>query len=434
MNSFRSARYSLLGLISLCSTSAFGQTLDWRSYFSAGANSYSGGQFLEVHPSGNIYVVGATAQSLGTSDLLFQRYNSTGTRLWTLTVDGGLQQDNPRDMYVDGQGDTYVAGDRNDAAPEATITKVASWGVVLWSYLGAAKTYQSIKQGSGGAVVACGTEDGGAQGDNIVLTQLNLSGGLNWQRSFNSGVSWDDVGKSVAVEGSGNIYVAGTSYPNATDAVMRVLKYSNTGSPLWAKSYTGPRNNAQAFKVVANPLGGCVVLGTSGTGADQNLVVSSYDTAGNLVWRDSYTSGANTVDVPVDLAINSASQVVVSGYGVIGAGNVYATTLLFKSDGSRIYTKRQVVAGTNLVPTSVALMADGTAYVSANVMPGGFSDAALIKYGPTGTRLFFTSFVVPGINEYANRVVADSAGRAVVVGAAQGVSTAYQDLMLFRIS
>jgi hypothetical protein len=433
MRCYQFVRSSSFAFIALYSSHALGQTLDWRSYFSAGANSASSGQFLQQHPSGNIYVVGATAQQFGYSDLLFQRYSSSGTRLWSLTVDGGLAQDNPRGMFVDGQGDIYVAGNRNDSAPQGTITKVASWGVGQWSYLGAAKSYQAIAQGSGGSVVACGTGDGGSQGDNLVLTKLDLSGALVWHKVYNSGISWDDVGRSVSVDTGGNIYVAGTSFPNGTDAVMRVIKFSAAGAPLWVKSYAGPTNNAQAFKVIARPAGGCVVLGTSGTGAAQNLVISSYDTGGTLVWRNTYTSGANSSDVPVDMAVNGTFQIAVSGYGSIGADSLFATTQLYKSDGTRLYARKQTVSGVNVIPSAVALQDDGAAYVSANVTPSGFSDAALIKYSVSGSRMFFTSFVVPGANEYANGVVTNGAGGAIVVGAAQGASTAFQDLMLFQV-
>jgi len=75
-------------------------------------------------------------------------------------------------IVVDGSGNVYVVG-----------TSSAAWGIPVNAYAG---------------------------GDDAFVTKLNSSGVRQWHTFLGSG-SWD-IGKGIAVDGSGNVYVVGTSH------------------------------------------------------------------------------------------------------------------------------------------------------------------------------------------------------------------------------
>ncbi|HJL99890.1 MAG TPA: SBBP repeat-containing protein, partial [Acidimicrobiales bacterium] len=154
---------------------------------------------------------------------------------WGSTTFGGTNSDRAYGVAVDGAGNVYTtgaffgtvnfgAGNVTAAgAPDVFVTKLNSSGAHQWTTtLGSdgAATYsrQVAVDGSGNVHVAGyfeGTVDFGAgdvasAGDyDAFVTKLNSSGAHQWTTTF-GGTHFDgDQGESVAVDGSGNVHVGG---------------------------------------------------------------------------------------------------------------------------------------------------------------------------------------------------------------------------------
>src|SRR5437867_929782 len=65
-----------------------------------------------------------------------------------------------------------------------------------------------------------------------------------WTNRFDARLNSSVFSESIAVDGSGNVFVATSSYDAATNAT---IKYSNAGVPLWTNRYPGNLQRALAL-------------------------------------------------------------------------------------------------------------------------------------------------------------------------------------------
>src|SRR5436190_878842 len=80
-----------------------------------------------------------------------------------------------------------------------------------------------------------------------------------WLQRYNSPANDDDYGPAVAIDQSGNIVVAGTSF-NGTNYDCHTLKYAPNGTLLWERRFNGPLDGEDSPFGVAVDASGNVVL------------------------------------------------------------------------------------------------------------------------------------------------------------------------------
>src|SRR5690606_22816974 len=105
----------------------------------------------------------------------------------------------------------------------------------------------------------------------------------------------NDVANAIAVDGSGNVFVTGTSTNSASRNDYVTIKYSNSGMPLWTNRYNGPGNgNDLANAIAVDGNGNVFVTGTStnsSTGNDYATI--KYSSAGVPLWTNRYNGLGN---------------------------------------------------------------------------------------------------------------------------------------------
>ncbi|MBD2766789.1 SBBP repeat-containing protein [Hymenobacter sp. BT664] len=230
-----------------------------------------------------------------------------------------------------------------------------------------------------------------------------------------------DEGRSVAVDGAGNAYVAGLFRGTATfgptdmgqvtltstapasgtapTADVFLAKYAPSGALLWAHRGGGP-GNEEAGGVALDPQGGAYVIGSfsgaasfgstgpstvpvlTSAGADDIFLVK-YDAAGTLLWG---------------VSIGSASTSAESGYAVAtdSVGNAYITGEFRDT------------------PT----LGGG----SATLTSAGNTDVLIAKYSPAGSLLWARR---GGATEadVGRAIAVDRAGACLVTGSFRGRAT-----------
>jgi Beta-propeller repeat len=257
---------------------ASGTGLVYSTYL--GGNNGDDGYGIAVDASGNAYVTGETSSANfptipgafqtsygGGGDAFVTKLNASGTGLVYSTYLGGSSGDNGYGIAVDGSGNAYVTGytgsNNFPTTPgafqtsygggpyDAFVTKLNATGTALVysTYLGGNDSDYGMGialDSSGNAYVAGETKStnfpttadafqssygGGATYDAFV-TKLNASGTGLVYSTYLGGNSLD-YGRAIAVDGSGNVYVAGetssNNFPTTTGAFQ--TSYGGGGEP-----------------------------------------------------------------------------------------------------------------------------------------------------------------------------------------------------------
>ncbi len=172
------------------------------STYLGGSGSDSGSAF-EVHPNGNIFVVGHTSSTNFPTASAFQGSNSGSTDIFLVR----MAADGSSLVYA-----TYLGGSGADADAAITVDFAGNayiTGRTTSSNFPTASAYQGSRAGPQDAFVTKINPTGSAL---IFSTYLGGSGG-----------SGTELGRAIAVDAAGNVYVAGqtnaTNFPTASTRV-----------------------------------------------------------------------------------------------------------------------------------------------------------------------------------------------------------------------
>jgi hypothetical protein len=323
--------------------------------------------------------------NFGSIDTFVVKYDSSGRPLWARRM-GGTFIDQPNSVTVDSSGNIIVTG---------------------WYSSNPLNIYDT----DGTTISFTLTSSGGA---GIFLVEYNSSGRPLWARKL-GGVD-DNQARSVSVDSSGNIVIAGYYASNplniyAADGTTVsftlansgsndafVVKYNTNGTPLWARRLTGTVDD-QVYTVSVDSSGNIVVAGlyssnplniyaADGTTVSFTLANSGsydsflveYDSSGTPLWARRVGGTGN--DQGQSASVDSSGNIVFVGYYASNPLNIYAS--------------------------------DGTT-VSFTLTNAGSSDAFVVKYNTSGTPLWARR-LGGTLFDIANSVTLDSSGNVIVAG------------------
>ena len=198
--------------------------------FITGETLYTTGtanNFPTFNPGGSVYYQGTSLGSLGQADMYLLKFSATSVLLWS-TYYAGTQNDVGTALTTDATGNLFVTG-------------------YTWSF-----NFPTLNPG-GGAWFQ-GSLAGKAD---VFILKFNNSGVCLWA-TFYGGSNIDESNvlgdREIALDGSGNVYVTGSTFstdfptldPGCTyyngasvgSSDIFILKFSNGGTRLWA-TYNG---------------------------------------------------------------------------------------------------------------------------------------------------------------------------------------------------
>jgi hypothetical protein len=210
--------------------------LQWNTFLGGDASDTPGA--IAVDGSGNIYVCGESVSTWGTPvapfsdhDGFLARLNGAGGLLWN-TFFGGSDGAAAWDVAADESGGAFVTGtsDSSWGSPirpftgnsDAFVAKFDGGGTPVWNtFLGSPGNFVTafrIETDVKGDIYIAGLSNNSwgspvnpfASGGDAFAAKLSAGGGLLWN-SFLGGADLD-MAESIAVDGSGNVFVGGYSY------------------------------------------------------------------------------------------------------------------------------------------------------------------------------------------------------------------------------
>lgn len=255
----------------------------------------------------------------------------------------------------------------------------------------------------------------------------------DWTRQF--GTDGFDSARAVAVDASGNVFVAGNpggtlpgQLPGSPTGGF-LAKFDEKGTLLWTRQFGVPGITV-TMALAVDAGGNAVVLGnTDGTFPGQSPAGSNdgflikFDGSGNVVWTRQFGTTENDDNRAV--AVDASGSVFVVGYtygafaGQKNAGNSDAFVVRFDKDGSRLWT-RQFGTNDSDSAATVAADANGNIVVSgatygALQAPSGNGDAFLTKLDGFGNILWTRQFGTGGLDT-ASSVAVGSEGEVFATG------------------
>lgn len=291
----------------------------WVARYNGPLNAEDIGWEITTDNSGNIYVTG-WSEGLGpTTDYITIKYNNSGIQQWAARFNGISNSfDQARSVKVDNTGNVYVTGVSDGMI---TTIKYNSNGSQQWiSILNRTSIAYDIELDKNNNIYVCGY--GGIQNNDFITVKYNSSGNLHWERVYNGTANGDDVSRWMAIDTIGNIYVAGYSQGNGSGYDYTAVKYNSSGVQLWDSRYNGSGNGNDFVRDVALDRSGNVYI----AGYSYVLSAGTFDFAtvklnaitGTQLWVATYNGTGDSSDYGWALSVDSLNNVYVTGasYGI----------------------------------------------------------------------------------------------------------------------
>ncbi|MBW1812690.1 MAG: SBBP repeat-containing protein [Deltaproteobacteria bacterium] len=286
-------------------------TLNWNT-FMGGSGSSDSGRAIAVDGSGYVYVAGYSAATWGNPvidhtggggnfDAFAAKLNNSGETVWN-TFMGSESDDRGNAIAVDGSGNVYVAG--TSSGPWA-----GPWGGQVNAFSGSYAAF---------------------------ATKLNSSGVGQWNTFM--GLTSENFGNAIAVDGTGNVYVAGYSYAtwgNPVNAFTGLhdafaAKLTNSGETVW-NTFMGSSSVDHGTAIALDDTGNVYVAGYSSTTwgnpvnahagmvSNEDAFVAKLSNNGETEWNT--FMGSTSDDFGSGIAVDGSGNVYVAGYSNASWGN-----------------------------------------------------------------------------------------------------------------
>jgi uncharacterized delta-60 repeat protein len=300
----------------------------------------------------------------------------------------------------------------------------AQGGIPLWTNryngpTGRAEWALATAVDGGGNVFVTGSSSNGTNDDYATL-KFSSAGVPLWTNRYNGPANYHDGTLAMALDSSGNVFVAGYSYGSSGSSDYATIAYSSAGVPLWTNRYDGRANYADgATGIAVDSAGNVFVTGYSGNNSfDYDYTTIAYSSAGVALWTNRYDGPANAYDKAVAIAVDTRGNVFVTGYSYGSSGHSDYATIAYSSAGVALWTNRYSGSNTNEYATDIAIDSNGNVFVTGHSYGGsGNYDYATIAYSRTGVPLWTNRYNGPAnTHDYASDAAVDTSGNVFVTG------------------
>ncbi len=250
-----------------------GDTAWVRKYDGPGTQYGDCAKAIAVDESGNVYVTGDSWSDQSGSDYATLKYDASGNELWARRYNGpNDSRDLAVAIAVDNSGNVCVTGESYGigAQPDYATIKYYPNGDTAWvrRYDGPANdvdyAYALAVDDSGNVYVTGEAYAGTETYEDYTTIKYYPNGDTAWVRRFDGPGGSIDWAYDLAVDGSGNVYVTGLSGTAGTPSDYATVSYDSEGNQMWARTYNGEGNYEDyAYAIALDASGNVYVAGSS---------------------------------------------------------------------------------------------------------------------------------------------------------------------------
>jgi len=417
--------------------------LVYSTYLGGGSDDYGYG--IAVDGSGNAYVTGSTWNFFptlnpyqthqGNGDAFVTKFSSAGNSLIYSTYLGGGINETGMGIAVDGSGNAYVTG----------ITNSSNFPT-----LNPYQTYQ-------GPV---------PYGDDVFVTELSCAGNSLIYSTYLGGAGYDE-GYGIAVDGSGNAYLTGwtssTNFPTQNPYQLTihgsrdvfVTKLSTTGNSLIYSTYLGGSSYDEGYGIAVDGSGNAYVAGSTYSfdfptvnpyqsvhqdGGYTDAFCSKLSSSGNSLIYSTYLGGSG-VDEGIAIAVDGSDNVYVTGFtgsldfptvdpfqATFQGGYVDAFVTKLSSSGNSLIYSTYLGGGDEDQANDIEVDVSGNAYVTGWTWSPNFptlnpyqtnqdtTDVFVTKLSSIGNSLIYSTYLGGEGFDEGRGIAIDGSGNAYVTG------------------
>jgi hypothetical protein len=244
-------------------------------------------------------------------------------------------------------------------------------------------------------------------GSYIITKKYDSDGNLIWERQFTV-PNLQAVATWILVELFDNVIITGyprTFSSNPVEVGLLTIKYDSAGNLLWSDTYAGTW--AFAVRGISDADGNIYVAGRAWFGT-YDFVTIKYAPDGTRLWVDIFdqNSGFHT---PNSMDLDSQGHLIINGGGLSGG----FITVLYNTDGVRQW----VVERFGNTTSWVKLTTDGFFYLTGSFYSVQTStDIWLLKYDLAGNLIWERNYDFGVTSEYGKKLALDSQGNVFVTG------------------
>ncbi len=261
----------------------------------------------------------------------------------------------------------------------------------------------------------------------LVLAAIcNTASAQSWIARYDGPASDEDQPCGIAVDDSGYVYVAGSSWGSGTSHDFATIKYGTSGETLWVRRFDGAaKGDDQARGIAVSGDRVAVTGGVAGPDLYTDLFTIVYSTDGDSLWTASYDGPASGNDHGLAVAFGDSGDVYVTGYSSDTLNGWDYTTAKYSASGvqqwvSRLSTEYEDYA------VAIAVDQDGDCYVTGNSGSPYFLtwDYVTVRYSTAGAERWARRYEGPAFEDDEARAVAiDPEGNVYVTGGSRDSAT-----------
>lgn len=405
--------------------------LIWEDYYDGPDHSWDEGRALGVDGDGNFIVAGLSTDGNGYQEFYVAKHAGTdGRRLWTKRYgnpEGG--HDSIYAVAVDAEGNVALAGSGGGRVQGFYTASLAGTdGALRWEreYTGPENqggVALAVAVDPQGNVVATGPLWTPTRSDGYTVKYAAADGSRIWDRQYEGPGKVEDRTHVVAVDGLGNVVVAGYTDRGtvAPGTDLYAAKYAAAnGAVLWEQRHDGAGHaEDQLLAVAVDADGQALVTGfVAGRDSVQDCYTAKYQALdGSPVWTHVYRGGARSADRPHMVTVDPQGDIVMAGISTTGTSLPGDPTahyaVKYLADGQLRWEQRpHDPAGSGDQARATAVSSSG------DVAVAGFSwstgDHYTAKYAANDGSLLWWKRQ-PGVI-IANAMTIDAQGHVVVAG------------------
>lgn len=261
------------------------------------------------------------------------------------------------------------------------------------------------------------------QDANISVIKYDVDGNILWQNYFNGVSNGKDYATSVKTDGSGNVYVIGTTYNTVSNYDYVFIKYDASGGLVWQKIFNGTGNSIDIpTALILDNNNDIYVTGASiGVSSLSDYATIKYSGSGTQLWVSLYDFALG-YEAPVGMSLDpSTNNIYVTGASASTSAstNWDFATVEYNPSGTPIQINRSATPGTALdKPTAICRDNSGNIYVTGTAWNSVNSsyDIKIVKLNSSLTPQWVVSYDAQGLTDQANSIDVDNSGNVFIAG------------------